>query len=163
MNFPDTSRNRINVLGVGIDVLNLDLAEEKCFSAVSTPGRQGYVTITGVHGVMESQQDSELQRIHNCSFLTTPDGMPLVWIGKWEGHRVMDRVYGPDLMLQFCNSGIPHKLKHYFFGGSPKVLEPLRENLEKCYSGINISGMESPPFRSLSDEELDQFAERIRK
>ena len=163
MNSQNSLRNRINVLGVGINILNLDSAESECFEAVKTPNKQGYVTITGVHGVMESQRDPDLQKIHNRSFLSTPDGMPLVWLGKWEGHHTMDRVYGPDLMLKFCESGVLHSLKHYFYGGSPEVLDPLCENLEKSIPGVQISGMESPPYRALTEDELDEFAERLQE
>ena len=157
------SRSRINVLGVGIDVLNLELTEKKCFEKVGRSGQQGYVTITGVHGVMESQRDPELLKIHNRSFLSTPDGMPLVWLGRWEGHPAMDRVYGPDLLLQLCRSGLAHGYKHHFFGGAPKVLQPLCRNLEKLFPGIQITGMESPPYRTLTEDELDGFAERLQK
>ena len=156
-----TERSQVNVLGVGVDVLNLDSAEKKCFNAVLTAGKQGYVTITGVHGVMESQRDSELKTIHNRSFLTTPDGMPMVWLGQWDGHEDMDRVYGPDLMLKLCKGGLEHDFKHFFFGGSPEVLGPLRSNLEERYPGIRISKVESPPFRELTDLELEELAQEL--
>ena len=46
--------------------------------------REGhYVCVTGMHGVMESRDDSELREIHNRSGLTTPDGMPMVWASRW--------------------------------------------------------------------------------
>ena len=42
----------------------------------------GYVTVTGVHGVSEAQEDVKLKRILNDSLLCTPDGMPMVWMGR---------------------------------------------------------------------------------
>src|SRR3546814_11565216 len=62
--------------------------------------RQGYVCVTGVHGVMEAQDDPALRGILNGALLNTPDGMPMVWLGKLAGHGEMERVYGPDLMLE---------------------------------------------------------------
>ena len=50
-------------------------------------GDQHYVCVTGVHGVMESQGDAELLRIHNESGLTTPDGMPMVWAARFAGRQ----------------------------------------------------------------------------
>ena len=44
-------------------------------------------------------------RSSTSSFLTTPDGMPMVWMGRWQGFRDMARVYGPDLMLRVCEFG----------------------------------------------------------
>lgn len=67
MDFPGDQRS--NVLGVGISPLTISQAAEKVFAAADECGFSGYVTVTGVHGVMESQHDEELKRIHNRSFL----------------------------------------------------------------------------------------------
>ena len=42
--------DRVNVLGVGISPVNLDTAEDLIFNAIDS-GQQGYVGVTGVHGV----------------------------------------------------------------------------------------------------------------
>jgi N-acetylglucosaminyldiphosphoundecaprenol N-acetyl-beta-D-mannosaminyltransferase len=86
------------VLGVGVSCLTLDSAVEEVSGWVDR-GEHRYVCVTGVHGVMESQRDPQLLRIHNRSGLTTPDGMPMVWSARWAGRREVSRVYGPDLML----------------------------------------------------------------
>src|SRR2546421_214752 len=93
------SIERINVLGVGVSALNLGLATEAVCGGIST-ATKGYICVTGVHGIMEAQQDAVFRTILNRAFLVTPDGMTLVWWGKLTGHRDMDRVYGPDLMLE---------------------------------------------------------------
>ena len=92
---------RTNVLGVGVSSLNMDEAVERLLEA-RDKGQTGYVCVTGVHGIIESQRDSELRKIHNSSFLTVPDGMPTVWMGREQGFVHMGRVYGPDLMLAVC-------------------------------------------------------------
>ena len=82
----------MNVLGVGVTVLNLETAVGALAAALER-GERGYVCVTGVHGVIESQADPELKRIHNRSLLTTPDGMPMVWLGRWGGHRKIGRAH----------------------------------------------------------------------
>jgi len=119
---------RVNVLGVGVSVLNLDSAVEILASAVASRTR-GHVCVTGVHGVMESQSDPALRRIHNRSLLTTPDGMPMVWLGRLGGHRMMDRVYGPELMERVFDWSRGSGATHFFYGGGPGVAEQLRERL----------------------------------
>ncbi len=44
-----------------------------------------YVAVTGMHGVAESRQDGYFRKILNTADLVVPDGMPLVWLGRW--HR----------------------------------------------------------------------------
>ena len=52
--------DRVNVLGVGISPVNLDAAEDLIFNAIDS-GQQGYVGVTGVHGVSEAQNDQNLK------------------------------------------------------------------------------------------------------
>ncbi|MGZ4966387.1 MAG: WecB/TagA/CpsF family glycosyltransferase, partial [Chthoniobacterales bacterium] len=83
--------DKINVLGVGISVFDQDRARDFLFDAVRK-GRRGYVAVTGVHGVTEAQSDPELKRILNAALLCTPDGMPMVWMGRLQGERSIRRV-----------------------------------------------------------------------
>ena len=146
---------RVNILGVGVSVLNLESAREALTDGVNKPGFQGYVTITGVHGVVESQSDEELKKIHNRSYLSTPDGMPMVWLGKLQGYTEMDRVYGPELMLDVMldTSQAEKSYKHYFFGGNEGVAERLSEKLTNRYPGLKVVGTMCPPFRKFTKEE----------
>ena len=57
----------------------------------------GYVCVTGVHGIIEAQDDGAFCQILNESFLTTPDGMPTVWIGRQQGFRGHDTCLWPGL------------------------------------------------------------------
>src|SRR6185369_11440747 len=100
---PTTSqRKRANVLGIGVDAIDMPRAVDRLSSAISRRER-GYVCVTGVHGVMEAQRDAEFKAILNGSLMTTPDGMPMVWVGRTQGNADMSRVYGPDLMLELCS------------------------------------------------------------
>jgi len=149
---------RINVLGVGISIINLEIAKDALLSATDEPNYQGYVTVTGVHGVIESQRDEELMEIHNGSFLSTPDGMPMVWFGKAHGHTEMNRVYGPDLMLEIMEATRSGEKQHYFFGGASGIVDKLKSRLSNRFSGIQVCGTMTPPFRPLTDkEEQDLF------
>lgn len=151
---------RINVLGVGISEINYDSALAQIRVAIAER-RQGYVTVTGVHGVSESQDDPALRDIHNASFLTTPDGMPMVWMGKLAGSRVIERVYGPDLMLLVLKDGIDRGWRHFFFGGADGVAGALRDSLVARFPGLQVVGTYTPPFRPLTAEEEADLARQV--
>ncbi len=153
--------NRVNVLGVGISVLNLRTALEAIAAAVRGR-RRGYVCVTGVHGVMEAQNDPAFRNILNSAFLCTPDGMPMVWMGKIRGHSEMRRVYGPDLMLDVCAWSEANPCRHFFYGGAPGVAEMLVEKLKARFPKLEIAGAFTPPFRPLSADEERQFVETVR-
>lgn len=151
---------RVNVLGVGVSPIDMDDAVRVIdgWIAERTPR---YVTVTGVHGVMESQRDEALRRIHNRAGLVTPDGMPLVWLSRLAGFRGVRRVYGPDLMLRCCEASIERGWKHYLYGGAEGIPELLEARLRERLPGLEIVGRYSPPFRSLTAEEDAEIVDRI--
>src|SRR3974390_548843 len=126
----DAPLPRVNVLGVGIHAIDMDTAlleSERLLAG----DRKGYVCVTGVHGVMEAQDDPGLRPILNQAFLCLPDGMPTVWVGKLQGHRDMRRVYGPDFMLEMCRRSQARGYRHFLYGGSPGVIDQLKLRLHK--------------------------------
>ena len=149
-----------NVLGVGISALNMTKALRLSERLLQERGK-GYICVTGVHGVMESQRDGKLRDILNRSFLSLPDGMPMVWVGRLQGHDTMGRVYGPDFMLQLCRLVAKHGCRHFLYGGKRGVAEKLRDRLDSLVPGIDIVGMYTPPFRPLTRPEEDELVARI--
>ncbi len=150
----------MNVLGVGVSVINLRSALEALARSV-TEGRRGYVCVTGVHGVIEAQDNPALRRILNASLLTTPDGMPMVWAGRRAGHAEMDRVYGPDLMLDVFRWTQTSGRTHFFYGGAPGVAELLKARLEARFPGVRVVGTYTPPFRPLNPAEEKDLIARV--
>ncbi len=143
---------RVNVLGVGVHAINMQDAVEFLLNSVQQR-RKGYVCVTGVHGIMEAQHNCRFRQTLNDSLLTTPDGMPTVWVGKVRGHKTMDRVFGPDLMMNLCLESCANGLTHFLYGGAPGVAEDLKRNLEARCPGIKVVGTYTPPFRPLSIQE----------
>ncbi len=151
---------RVNILGVGLSVINLDRARELIAQALEQRIK-GYVCVTGVHGVTEAQKDAELRAILNQAFLNTPDGMPMVWMGKLHGFREMDRVYGPDLMLLICEYTQRSGHTHFLCGGGEGVAQQLRQKLETKFPGIRIVGDYTPPFRPLDPTEEAELVRTV--
>ena len=155
------SNKRVNVLGVGLSVLNLGTALEAIAAAVRDR-RKGYICVTGVHGVMEAQTDENFRHILNNAFLCTPDGMPMVWMGKLRGNAEMRRVYGPDLMLDVCAWSEQSGCRHFFYGGAEGVAELLAQKLKDKFPKLEVAGTYTPPFRPLNDGEVKSLQEQIR-
>jgi N-acetylglucosaminyldiphosphoundecaprenol N-acetyl-beta-D-mannosaminyltransferase len=139
---------RYNVLGVGVSALTLAHARNLVVGVRGTL-RRGYVCLGTAHGLTLARADPALRKIFNESWLTTPDGMPLVWLGP----RGVGRVYGPDLMLAVCDAGRGSGLTHYFYGGAPGVAEELKAKLCARFPGLAVVGTFTPPFRPLNEEE----------
>ncbi len=79
--------------------------------------------------------------------------MPLVWLGKHELGPEIDRVYGPDLMLEVFRATQATAFRHFFYGGAPGVADELRTRMESAFPGVQVVGTYCPPFRPLNAEE----------
>ncbi len=152
---------RANVLGVGLSAINMGTALEAVTAALDRK-KKGYICVTGVHGVSEAQEDPSLRDILNNAFLCTPDGMPMVWVGRWQGHRTMRRVYGPDLMLAVLAMSESRGDRHFFYGGANGTVEVLRKKLQQRFPKLQIAGTYEPPFRPLNADEEKRFTGMIR-
>jgi N-acetylglucosaminyldiphosphoundecaprenol N-acetyl-beta-D-mannosaminyltransferase len=150
---------RVDVLGVGISTVDIPAALDEIERWIEARDPH-YVCVTGVHGVMESQRDPELMRIHNASGLTTPDGMPMVWAGRFAGARI-SRVYGPDLMLALSERSAERGWTQYYYGGRDGTPERLSERLRARFPALRCVGMHSPPFRELTADEDDALVAEI--
>lgn len=151
---------RVDVLGVGISAIDMAVAVATIESWIACR-ESHYVCVTPVHSVMECQRDPELRCVFNASGLTTPDGMPLVWLCRLKGYRTVSRVYGPDLMLALCERSVGRGYRHFFYGGAEGVPERLAASLQQRFPGLLVVGTYSPPFRPLTSEEDVQVVQMI--
>ncbi len=118
-----------------------------------------YIAVTGMHGIAESRADSDFRRALDSADLVVPDGMPLVWLGRWHRHPLKRRVYGPELMETFCRE-TGSTYRHFFYGGGSGTAERLANSLHQRY-GIAVAGTYCPPFRPLTEEEQRDVTSRI--
>ncbi len=143
----------LNVLGTRIAAVNPALAIEAVREWLTHPRPGRYICVTGVHGVMEGLYAPPIRRALNRASACVPDGMPLTWVGRLRGHRHMDRVYGPDFMLQVLAAGLEPGWRHYLYGGKPGVADELADAMRQRFPGLQVAGTWCPPFRPLQPAE----------
>jgi N-acetylglucosaminyldiphosphoundecaprenol N-acetyl-beta-D-mannosaminyltransferase len=149
------------LLGVPLAVTTYDKALDWMDATVAA-GRKGYVCVAAVHTVMACQEDPELRAAVNGASFTVPDGQPLVWAMNLLGHRLPDRVYGPELMERACERAAASGTRIYLYGGRNQgALVQLTLNLRRRFPGLRIVGGYSPPFRELTPGEESQIVDEI--
>jgi N-acetylglucosaminyldiphosphoundecaprenol N-acetyl-beta-D-mannosaminyltransferase len=152
--------NKFNILKVSISVINMKDACSFVEDAVLKRQKK-YVCVCPVSTIMECRKNEKVLRSVNSADLVTPDGMPVVWLGKIYGHKNIRRVYGPELMDAVCSVSVKNGFKNYLYGSTQGVLNKLKEQLVKKYPGLIISGMFSPPFCQLSNDEDNDIVKEI--
>ena len=154
--------NKFCILEVKISAIDMDDACSLVEDAILKRQKK-YICVCPVSTIMECKRNEKVLMSVNCADLATPDGMPVVWIGKMRGYKNIRRVYGPELMREICDISVKKGYKHYFYGSSQDTLNKLQERLSKEYSGLIISGSFSPPFRQLTEEEDNKIVEEINR
>jgi N-acetylglucosaminyldiphosphoundecaprenol N-acetyl-beta-D-mannosaminyltransferase len=151
---------KANVLGLAIDAVNIEQALVRIRENLRLQ-RKGYVCLAGVHGVMESRRNPTLARIFADAALVAPDGMPTVWVGHHQGHPYMERVAGPDLMLEVISRQEFRGYSHFLCGGKQGVAEELRDQLIARYPEVRIAGTYTPPFGPISPAQEEELLSAI--
>jgi N-acetylglucosaminyldiphosphoundecaprenol N-acetyl-beta-D-mannosaminyltransferase len=125
-------------------------------------GERGYITAAAVNLVMSAHEDPETMAAVQSATLAVPDGQPLVWALHALGHASATRVYGPDLMANFCARAAVAGTPMYLYGGRhDEARELLERRLRERFPGLNLVGGNSPPFRELSAEEDERAIAHI--
>lgn len=156
------SAPRFDLFGVSISAVTVARTIEIMDSWIRA-GHRDYVILTGAHGVVEMQDDTELRSINNRSGLTTPDGMPVVWWGRAKGFEDIGKVYAPDILRAMSERSAACGYRNYFYGGAEGVADKVAENLAAAYPGLRVVGSCSPPFRELEKEEEQELAHKINR
>ncbi len=149
---------RANLLGVRLSILKFDATIDLIADVIARDERLA-ISPSPVYTVMQGYEHQNVRAALNAN-IATPDGMPVVWALRLMGHRV-ERVYGPDVMQAVCARSQHEGWRHYFYGGSPDVVEKLIEVLNCHYPNFRVAGFESPPFRELSRDEDEATVNRI--
>ena len=148
------------ILGTRIDATSYEDACDR-IQTWANDRTSCYIVAANVHVVMTGYWQPKYQQVVNSAALVTPDGMPLVWALRLLGSKKQPRVYGPDLMLAWCDRAAQLEIPIYLYGGTESMLVKLQQNLEKKFPGLIIAGSYSPPFRTLTPAEEAVDIKRI--
>jgi N-acetylglucosaminyldiphosphoundecaprenol N-acetyl-beta-D-mannosaminyltransferase len=108
---------------------------------------------------MLSDRDEQLKRLNERAAFLLADGMPLVWWSRLGPRPLPERVAGSDLIYGMCERAAAKGHRIYLLGAAPGVAAEAAVALARRFSGLQIAGMECPPFRPLTEDEQEaQFA-----
>lgn len=152
---------KFDLFGVHVSATTLDAACAAIMSAAR--GREhAAVSAFAVHALIEASACDELASRVNRFAIVSPDGQPIRWALNWVHRTRLPRtVQGYEMMLKLCESAAEQGVSIYLYGSSPQTLALLERNLLDKFPGLQIAGLESPPFRPLSAEEDAAMVERV--
>lgn len=149
-----------NILGVDVAAVNMEWLLE--FTKKNMKALSGdYMCVANVHTTVTAYEDDSYRDIQNGAIMAIPDGGPLSSVGQKRGYKKMSRTTGPSYMDTILTMSSENGWRHYFYGSTDETLRKLKAVLEKNYSGVQIAGMYSPPFRQLTEDEDKEMISMI--
>ncbi|MEW5895574.1 MAG: WecB/TagA/CpsF family glycosyltransferase [Candidatus Omnitrophota bacterium] len=153
-------RKRVRVLDILVDVIDMDIAIDRVESWIRQR-KKSYICVVPVSTIVEAVDDKDYRRIINNADMVTPDGMPIVWSGRFKGHSKIKRVCGPDFMKKICKDPCLAHWKHFFLGTTPATLKRLERKLRQWNPDIQVCGSYAPPVDEKARAEDESIIAQI--
>lgn len=149
-----------HVLGVGLSTGSF-AQHIKLFVEYGAARRSAYVCCVNAHMCVEAHNDPAFAAVVNGADFATADGMPMLNQLNRRHQLGQERVAGNDIMPALMAEAAAQGLGIYLYGGKQEVLDLIVARAAKDWPTLRISGIESPPYRPLSNAEMEDAAERI--
>jgi N-acetylglucosaminyldiphosphoundecaprenol N-acetyl-beta-D-mannosaminyltransferase len=139
------------MLGFWVDCVTMEDVIQNCLAMIRGDRRPRIVATVNAAVLVMSQEDERLRRALHASTLLLADGMPVYWIARALGARSATRIAGVDLMAELLCVAARERLRLFFLGARPAVLETLVRRVIDEQEGAVIVGAHDgyfPPQRS---------------
>lgn len=149
------------LLGLPFHDLTLDETLDYCLAAMK--GRQSrYVVTANVDFTTQAYADADLKKTVFFADRVVCDGMPLVWLSRWFGYPLRERVAGSDLVPLLLASCGREGHAVYFLGSDLATLAEAKVIVEQRYPGLKVAGIDSPPMGAVIEWDNEALCARMR-
>jgi len=125
--------------------------------------KPNYAVTANLNYAMLCASNQRLAEFTHDSVLTLCDGMPILWRSKLNSAPLPERVAGADLIFRLAERCANKKFRVYFYGASEGVAEKAAAALTNLYPKLIVAGVQCPPFRDCSFEEIQSQIARIKQ
>ena len=155
--------SRIKFMNIEIDNLTLQEALQAIDELIQK-NINAYVVTPNVDHIVQLETNTELQKIYANASLILTDGKPLLWIAKWYGTPIKEKISGSDLFPLLCEMAAKKGYTMFFLGAAEGVAAKAAENLMKRYNGLQVVGTYSPPYGfEKNPDEINKIKVMIKK
>jgi len=159
----ELAREVICLFGLPFDVVTMGQTVRLVREAVGS--RQPlFLSTPNLNFLIGCQHDAAFRQSVLDSDLSVADGMPLIWMARWLGAPLPERVTGSGLFERLRDEPPPPgqaAIKVYFFGGPPGAAEAASLSLNAGALGMVCVGFETPGFGSVADMSTPDVLARI--
>ena len=149
----------------GIPFARVTLAESiEWIGQLIARGEPEYLITANLNYVMLASERPELNAVTAGAVGILGDGMPIVVRSRHgAGPALPERVAGSEMIYKIAAASAENGWRIYFLGAAPGVAQKCADRLTELYPNMQVAGVESPPFRDLSDAEEAAQIQRIQE
>jgi N-acetylglucosaminyldiphosphoundecaprenol N-acetyl-beta-D-mannosaminyltransferase len=152
---PPASHTRVDLLGMPVSPLRQAEAVQQVLDWIRLgDGTLRFVVTPNVQHSLLYQRDEAFRRAYASASLVLVDGTPLVWVSRWLGASLPERVAGSDLVpavLGAASSVQP--ISVFLLGAAPGIAEHAARLIEARFAHVRIAGTYSPPLGFENDDQ----------
>lgn len=157
---------RLPIIGLPVAATDYTGAVSWILEHAAKADRAYAVEAANTHVAALARHDPDFGTSMSRFDLICPDGMPLVWALNaqlTDSEKILDRVYGPTLMLETLKATQGRtEFRHFLFGGKQSTLDKLTTSFAERFPTTIIAGSYSPPFDEWPADEFAKVCEKIR-
>jgi N-acetylglucosaminyldiphosphoundecaprenol N-acetyl-beta-D-mannosaminyltransferase len=154
------TRPSIAILGVPFDNVTTAEALERIEEMIVSR-KPRYVATANVDFLVQAREDVELRRILFDADLVLCDGTPLLWVSRWLGNALSERVAGADIVPLLMELCAEKKYRVFLLGATPESVRKAAARLGEAYPELIIADYYSPPFNKLIEMDHDEIKRRV--
>jgi N-acetylglucosaminyldiphosphoundecaprenol N-acetyl-beta-D-mannosaminyltransferase len=113
----------------------------------------GYIVTPNTDHVCRFHRDEDFRDAYTRAHLVLADGVPILWVARWLGMPIREKLSGSDLVPQLSAHAAARGYSVFFFGGSLGTAEKAASQLQSQYPALKVSGTYFPPFGFDKDPE----------
>ena len=154
--------SRIKFMNIEIDNLTMKEALKRINILIKS-NKNAFVVTPNVDHIIQIEKGGELVEAYKKADLILTDGKPLIWISKWYGIPIKEKISGSDLFPRLCAMSSKKGYRMFFLGAAEGVAAKAAKNLKNRYKGLQIVGTYSPPKGFESNEsEMNKIINMIK-
>lgn len=152
--------DKLLLKGFSINDSNLAIAIKEVEALISS-GEKSYVCFCEANLLKSALYSERITKVLAESSLVYPDGKVMQLLAQIHHRKKIERVTGPDFILEACKYGQIKKWRHFFYGGAEGVVDQLARKLKDKYPDLIVAGTYSPPFLPLTEQQEKNIKELI--
>lgn len=146
----------IQLFGVTIDAVCMSDATARVFDWIKNrDGACHYVVTPNVDHTVMLQEQPQLREVYEHASMVLADGFPVVLAARLLRKALPGRVAGSDLVPALCEQASQRKksLQMFLLGAMPGVAQRAKENIQRRWPAVEVTGYYSPPLGFEKDAE----------